>query len=1848
MRNKTYKARNDKPCIHCNQPEEYDKMVQCDDCDRWSHFECAGVNDSISEKPWLCKKCKSVQAEKFNESIVEEVEDIDRELVLIRREQALLARRSRLSQMRATNLPPQGTAPQPKPVPTNAGTTGTTFNNLYTGTVPKVSQHAGADNIKQPGEANSRGRPGLSKDIPQPRTTTNNPPPSASSTRVPQSTPHITFAKPPEDSSFLDYTGLNTRHMLSRNSIPKELPEFNGKPADWPLFYSSFVQSTNLCNYTEHENLLRLQKSLKGKAREYVQSLLALPSAVPDIMSTLEMVFGRVEYIIDDQMEMIRRTPPIKPDKLETIVTFAIAVKNLSATLLNANLSDHLSNPILLRDLVDRLPPNLKLEWANHKDMSEAFRKTKCDVRHFSEWLQRLSEKVCSVIRVYNHDETSSKSKNQKPENKSTKFSGPHAYEDQPQVNKDKDEKKCGICKERRHESLGDCKRFQELSLTKKWKAVRNFKVCRICLRNHRPYCDANTNLCGLDGCRESHHKTLHKYQAEKPSDSKSLTNFNGSHVPGREVICRIIPVTVCGGARSVDTFAFLDSGSTVTMVEDWVLDKIGVEGETDPLHLKWTGGMTRREEKSKRVDLKIKGSSNQANTYTLHARSVPSLDLPEQTLDVKYWQSKFEHLRGLPVQSYEEAKPAILIGLDNWGLVNPVQTYEGDSIGLVASKCRLGWTIEGPTMSTNEMTSLSTYTVGAHVCECYKGESLHELIKSYYEFDRLPAAIEADQYSMEDRRAKTILQDTVRKVGNNRYEAGLLWKYDSFELPDSRPLALKRLNCLEKKLRNSPNLKAEMDRQMHEYIEKGYVRQLTTGEKMNPPPRTWYVPLMAVINPKKPDRLRIVFDKAATANGISLNAMLLSGPDLTSSLLGVLIRFRLRKVGICGDVKEMFHQVLIRPEDQNVQRFLYKFAGESQIQEFILNVLSFGATCSPTIAQYVKNLSAEEHKINFPEAAAAVSRDTYVDDTLTSADDGVKAIKLANDITYVLSTAGFCIRNWRSNDQKVQEALEPASMVANQNVDVSGGEKIEKVLGMFWSTNDDYFKFSFKYNKGNEEILDGNKKATKRELLKIQMSLYDPLGLLANYIIQIKILIKDLWRNGSNWDEEVDDEQQQRFLKWLSHKSAVESLSIPRCYLTLHDNWDGVETQLHVLVDAGQDAYAAVAYLRLEKNSMVDCSLINAKSRVAPIKIVSIPRLELEAARLGARLAKSCKEMIGINIPSTVFWSDSDTVLAWLRSDAKSNPAFVAHRIAEIQDLTDIANWRYVPSSQNVADEASKRFDNLKLGSDSRWYRGPEFLRKPESEWPKKRTVPKVVEVVAKHHLAEPNWLIAKDRYSSWKKLVKMTAWLIRYRNKLQVRAKLKPPNNSEILTSDELREAETVLIRNAQHESYRDEINSLNESGVVSAQSKIAGMNPYIDTDGVLRSKSRLDLSEAVSEEVKRPIILPPRHWLTELIVRQFHEDLQHQNHETVINNLRERYWIPTLRQVLRRLRKNCVKCKLLAAKSTPPQMAPLPIGRVSVTRPFAHTGMDSWGPIYVTVGRTTQKRYGIIFTCLATRAVHLHVMHSLSTDSFIMALQTFISRRGRPQVLYSDNGTNFVGAERLLKEEMKTVEMKKVAEKFVSSDLEWRFNPPLSPHMGGSWERLIKSIKKALYATMPDHRHLNDESLISLLAMVENTINSRPLTYLPTDEAGVALTPNHFLRGGGDGENTTAPLTDDSNVLRNTWKRSEELATKFWRRWLKEYLPTLARRDKWLTPATPLQVNDIVYIIDENLPRNCWLKGRIISTRPGPDGQVRSVSVQTVNGIIDRSAHRLAKLEISTHQTAASKYVGENVRK
>ncbi|XP_062702438.1 uncharacterized protein LOC134285524 [Aedes albopictus] len=1370
----------------------------------------------------------------------------------------------------------------------------------------------------------------------------------------------------------------------------------------------------------------------------------------------------------------------------------------------------------------------------------------------------------------------------------------------------------CNICN--LNHKTQQCNKLKAANVNQRKEILSQNQLCFSCLGkgHYLRFCPKKTE-CKLNGCKSKHHRLLHQ-----PKQQQYKSERNNHHGYKKDVYFQIIPVKLSNKDKVINTFAFLDPGSSLSLIDEAIADQLGLDGKSDPLCLTWTQNLS-KETPSKRVNIQIQGKGKQ---YVMKGvRTIPDLQLPKQSLKIKHIKKRFEYLADLDIDGYHDAKPTILIGLEHPHLLMTTDRRHADENSPMAVRTKLGWLIFGKICREDDYFSMS-------IKEEKEAENLSKMLEDFCSLENFGVKIiEELPKSKDDERTEKILNQTLN-YKDGHYELGLLWKNDKSSFPPSYNNALNRLKSLERSLMKNPELKDWANEKFRDFLEKGYARQLSPAELMSENPRIFYLPHFIVINKNKvPPKPRVVFDAAAEVQGISFNSELMTGPDNLMGLFGVLLRFREHSIAVSGDIMEMFQQIKIIKEDQYAQRYLWRNCNpDAQPNIYVMESMIFGSTCSPACAQAVKNYNAKLFENQFPVASTAIVNQHYVDDYLDSFSSMEEAIKTVNEIIKIHQYGGFFIRNFISNKNKLINHIPKERVQIVETKQFEHKDSItEKVLGVFWNIKRDSLQYRVKFDKLGENILRKDQMPTKREVLSFVMSIYDPLGLISNFIIHGKILLQRLHKETSDWDTPISERAFNQWKLWLQMMNQVSKIEIPRC--VTHPSAEYYE--LHTFVDASEDAFAAVVYLRNKTNNGAMVTLIAAKSRVAPLKKISIPRLELQGAVLGTRLMNTVKKELRLNISRIIMWTDSQTVLAWINSEHRKYKQFVAYRVAEILETTYMDQWRYVPSNQNPADEGTKI-----VKKNPKWFSGPSFLSDNERNWPSRNKIGQTVEeirnYVSLHNKLEKYSFIKDDHFSDFWKLKRhvnifkqFVKWIVN---------KGKPLHK---LCYEDMVEAENILFKKAQWECFNDEVVSLTNSNGIDKSSRLRELNPFLDQNGVLRAKGRLEKAVCLSRNARTPIILPYEHYISFLVVKTYHEKYFHYNDNAVIAAIQQKYWILKCRSLLKKVKKYCQKCILNKAKPSPPMMSTLPDFRTQpFIYPFTNTGVDYFGPLEVMIRRSVEKRWGVIFTCMSSRAVHIELAEKLDTDSFFVCLRNFQNRRGKIKHLFSDNGTNFVGAARIIKTLIDEINEKMDNGEAAKLDLKWTFNPPAAPHFGGAWERLIRIIKQSLNVMLQANNGKipKVEELRAALIQAEFILNSRPLTHIPVDNIeDEVLTPFHILIGRA-GEYVPPYDTLDWSLNQKQCSSVMEYGKYFWNRFKKEYIPTLIKRNKWNNKVDPIKIDDLVLIVDEKMPPGSWLKGRVIQVNTADDGQVRSALIQTKKGVYSRPTTKIAVVDVN----------------
>ena len=777
-----------------------------------------------------------------------------------------------------------------------------------------------------------------------------------------------------------------------------------------------------------------------------------------------------------------------------------------------------------------------------------------------------------------------------------------------------------------------------------------------------------------------------------------------------------------------------------------------------------------------------------------------------------------------------------------------------------------------------------------------------------------------------------------------------------------------------------------------------------------------------------------------------------------------------------------------------------------------------------------------------------------------------------------------------------------------------------------------------------------GEKPPTRRGILSVVSSVYDPLGFVSPFLLPAKKILQELCQEPLGWDDTISEQYERRWKRWLNQLPEIQEIKVKRCLKPA--NFDHVSSsQLHIFSDASSYGYGSVAYLRLVNNrGEIHSSFLLGKSRVAPLKSTTIPRLELTAATVSVKLGRVLLKELDMQIDRITYYTDSTTVLHYLNSRKKRFPVFISNRVSQILDFSDVSQWKYVESKENPADCASRGLESHELIANNQWFNGPSFLRKPESEWSKQPPIvweeaspldvleDATVHQTGAHEITVNPTMRLIEQYSSWYRLRKAVAT---YRRFFIFLRKRNIANNDKMFSAPELEAAEESIIQYVQHEAFGLEIQALKSSKQTENQaehkrvpktSSIYRLDPFVDMKtGILRVGGRLK-SAPIPENMSQPKLLPKSHHVTTLIIRDMHENLGHAGRNHVLSALREKFWIIRGNAAVRSSLSRCVKCRKFRGPVSEQKMADLPARRMEPSPPFTYTGVDLFGPYMIKEGRKQMKRYGCLFTCLVSRAVHIETVNSLETDSFLNALRRFIARRGTVKELWCDNGTNFVGAEKALKKAIKEMDEDRIHNFLLEGNIDWKFNPPTASHMGGVWERQIRSARNILSALLAEWgERLDDEALRTLFSEVEAIINSRPLTTLSDNpDDYLPLSPNNLLTMKSVAiVPPPGQFQRDDVYLRQRWRRVQYLANVFWSRWKKEYLLTLQGRQKWNIPRRNMCVDDVVLLKDDLSPRCAWSMGRVISVEKDSNNMVRSVIVKTQSSVLKRPIHKLVLL-------------------
>lgn len=1630
---------------------------------------------------------------------------------------------------------------------------------------------------------------------------------------------------------------LNSTTSSINTRLPKlDLPKFSGAISEWSSFYDLFLSSVHDNDRLQPVQKFQYLKSvLIDEPLALIRNLSLTDANYTSALTILTDRYNRKRLISSYHLKALLDLPALTSLSYEKVNSFYHPIKEHISALKSAQAPiDHWSQ-ILAFILVNKFDKETRNKFERTLSQDE---------------LPELDNVFVFLDKFIISQQWQTVDQNQ-PEISHTapKFRKPSRNLNMSTFVTTTVNLTCPSCNQ--SHTLSQCSKFKQLSPQERFNIVRSVKYCFNCLGTRHMLKDCmSKNRCRT--CNSKHHSLLHldtrsfprasnmhnvshvqkpvsppletqhviRADVHTPSSDQGIANVpttslvhTTSTFPFRTLLSTALISVMNVHGKWHNVRALLDSGSEASYVTTKCFESLSLPHKKSNIVISGFSNVTVTKVTGV-TELRIRAHNDHNATYTLKTLIVPHItcDLPKQQVPTDILEN-YKHLSLADPEFGTPGPIDVLIGADIY-----FKLLTGHIISNKDFPCavgtKLGWLISGSLPSQPNTTIHSLVTT-------LNNDVLSDSLVKFWETEETPISHpkSSDEQLAEDRFLNCVSRDS-----SGRYIVPLLFKEFPPPLGDSYTNALRAYKYLRTRLLSDEPLRVQYSKFMNEYLDLGHMSALSTDNRNE----GFYLPHHGVLrHTGNVNKLRVVFNGSKrTSNNISLNDTMLKGPALQTHIATVLTRARRHRYIFTADVRHMYRQILVLRAHRVFQKILWNPDLAETPQVFSLNTVTYGTKAAPFLALRTMQLLASDERHNFPDAASVILDDTYIDDIISGADTLEDAIALVNQLINLLSKAGLELSKWTSNNPHILAHISQENCEHSFLDHMQSGNPI-KLLGLQWNPSRDFFTYTINLPDSSN---------SKRSILSHVAQIFDPLGWLTPTVMIAKLLLQELWKTGLAWDDPVPDNLNTRWNQFREQLPLFSRLQIPRFIDTAQLN-----TDLIGFCDASEKGYAAVVYIHTHnESSSPHVSIVTAKSRVAPLKCLTLPRLELCAALLLSRLLFNIVTTSGIRFSHIYAWSDSKVALSWIRSPPYRWKTFVSNRVAEIQRNVSIHCWHHVRSQDNPADCASRSITPKELINHPLWWQGPSWLLLPHAQWPlsdpgslneKSPSMEAEEKIVLLTQLNPPNSLLT--RYSTLEKLLRITVLCVRFMQKC-----CRVPNvRTTRITSEEIDQALLLWISIAQADAFSEDVNKLKSGRLCSTQ--LQKLNPFLDNIGLIRVGGRLR-NAGVPYEHKHPVLLPSKHKLTGLIIDQYHKRYLHPSPRTLQAILSRRFWILASRRVVRSYTSKCITCFRCKPISRNPLMGDLPPHRVLQLKPFDVIGVDYGGPFFITPykgrGIKSFKAYLCLFVCFSTKAVHLELATDLTTQAFIAAFQRFLARRGPTSHIYSDAGTNFLGAKRYFTDLQKFIASNSfnnnIFKHFANNGISWHINPPTAAHFGGLWEAAIKSVKFHLNRVVGS-QILTYEELSTVLCLIESVLNSRPLCPVSTDPNDLeALSPNHFLTHSVAACLPERDFLNENPNLLTRWQLVQKMHQDFWKRWHSEYLSTLQARSKWFKNTPDIPINSLVLIKDNTASPLDWRLGRVTQLFPGPDNICRVAKVHTSRGDILRPFVKLCLLPMN----------------
>ncbi|XP_053990009.1 uncharacterized protein LOC128882436, partial [Hylaeus volcanicus] len=1231
-----------------------------------------------------------------------------------------------------------------------------------------------------------------------------------------------------------------------------------------------------------------------SEAAKKVSHLTPEESNYQDVYSILERQYGNkrenvgklIEKILDIPCQSAETSNGLK-NLFDTANECLMAIKNY-----NVNIKDW--DPLIIHILKKKLHKSTVIDYESKlNDVRE--------LQTLSSFLQYVEHRFMALLSAENSGQKSLE-KTEKYEKKSKKvYETPFG---------------CTYCN--KPHSIYKCFDFKKKSVKERSEWAKNEKACVVCLQMHEKGQCSSKYMCKT--CGKKHNTLLH-FEAKKEARNETQTtliattsnNVTTANTDGNSSQVQVLLTTkneanllpvafvnvLAKNGEKILMKSIVDGCSQGALMTENAFQKLNRCADRIIADVEGVAACTQTAKKIAPITVQPHFTDKYSlDTDVIILKKITNLAYFKDDL------ANYDHLQNLlyadPTVN-DDGEIDLLLGVAEFSKIVKHGLIKGAEDSPIAMNSELGWLIMGP-------------------------QSKEEHVDGIESEDNEPEMSEEERYC-EEHYVKNTKRDD-----DGRLNVSMAFKNEKWpELGDSRKSALATLFQLEKRFEKNQELKKQYSAVVKESIESGH---LVVVE--NPPNEAHYIPHHAVFKESTTTKLRSVYNASQkTSNGKSLNEQLAVGKIVQPSIFELMLRWRESKIAIVADLEKMYKQIRLNEKQQHLQMILWRNSGTERIKSYKMTTVTFGLKNSSFLAIRSLHEIAKIIENKYPRAAKAIMKCFYVDDYTGGAESVEEALCTYREMKKAFDEFGFNLRKLVSNSTELLKCV-PGCDKEEQN------KSFVKALGIPWKPETDEFIFQITVNLKS-------KPETKRQLSSEIASLqYDPLGWIAPVIVKAKILFQDVWqlkkenKKSYDWDDKLPIEIIDRWMLFKSRLSALSSIKMQRWLGTTVNT----KVEVHGFCDACKKALSANVYLRfVNENQQVNVMLVAAKTKNAPMIEQTIPKLELCATVLLVKLVKSVRKAMSMNIEKTVLYSDSKVALAWICSDPLRYKKFVASRIKEVNKLKD-AQWCHIPGAINPADCASRGIFGDELVDHPLWWHGPHFLNGKmnydvQSEGnieaineEKIHALVVTSEEKMKKKLFVDDSKIIWPNISSWKKMQRVFAYIIRFVDYLKAKVALKKgikcqnveikvENKGAPITANEIEKATNFIIRIAQSEYYECEVNDLEKCKEIEKTSELLKLNVFIDEKRILRVGGRIT-NEDIPFEMRHPILIPKKSEIAKLIIRDVHETNFHTGPKLTEALIRKKFWITNGQTTIKKQLKNCVICRKFRPKTAHQMMA------------------------------------------------------------------------------------------------------------------------------------------------------------------------------------------------------------------------------------------------------------------------------------------------------------------------------------